>query len=78
MKHPAGTAVAATSASGAHVGPWLAWVRLVLGFAQMGGAVLSATFLATLGVWHPFTVGAVLSTTALTATSLALFPHTSR
>lgn len=55
-----------------------AWARLALGFAQMGGAVLSATFLLTLGVGHAWTVTAVLSTTALTATSLVLFPRTSR
>jgi Kef-type K+ transport system membrane component KefB len=55
-----------------------AWVRLALGFAQMGGAVLSATFLATLGVGHPWTVAAVLITSALTATSLVLFPRTWR
>jgi hypothetical protein len=44
----------------------------------MGGAVLSATFLATLGVTHPWSVAAVLATTALTVTSLALFPRKSR
>jgi hypothetical protein len=56
----------------------LAWVRLVLGFAQMGGAVLSATFMATLGLGHPWSIAAVLSTTALTATSIALFQRASR
>jgi VIT1/CCC1 family predicted Fe2+/Mn2+ transporter len=44
----------------------------------MGGAVLSLTFVVTLGVRQAWSIAAVLLTTALTATSLALFRRTSR
>jgi hypothetical protein len=65
-------------AAGTHAPAAWAWLRLALGFAQMGGAVLTATFLATLGSVDPWTIGAALGTTALTAASLALFPRGAR
>lgn len=78
MRHLARHSAVAAPSSEARVGRWLAWLRLILGFAQMGGAVLSATLLARLGIAHPWSVAAVLSTTVLTATSLALFPRPAR
>lgn len=54
--------------------PGTTWalLRLVLGFAQMGGAVVSLVLLLTLGT-HLWTLIAAFSTTALTALSVFLF-----
>ena len=52
-----------------------AWIRLALGFAQMGGAVFTLTLLATIGV-HTWTIAAAVATTALSAGSSWFFtPH---
>lgn len=54
--------------------PGTTWalLRLVLGFAQMGGAVVSFVLLLTLGA-HLWTLVAAFSTTALTTLSVFLF-----
>jgi len=52
-------------------------VRLVLGFAQMGGATFSAVLLLQTGM-NPVSLGAVVITCALTGLSVILFGNRAR